>query len=140
DEWPTFGGDPSRQRPLPAESADPNRLVRLCREGPAWRFRLYPMNEPARPGKPAEFVPAAQRARVLAFHPIIVGNHVLVADARGGTAYAVPRGGAQAWAPARDGKVRVNQQPNGLTLRTALPAPADVRYTLTAADGRVYAR
>src|SRR5262249_18178601 len=38
--WTTFAGDPSRNLVLPAAPDDPNRLLRLCRHGPQWRFSL----------------------------------------------------------------------------------------------------
>src|SRR5206468_206073 len=40
DAWLTFGSDPSRSAVLPAEPSDPNRLNRLVKNGPAWRWRL----------------------------------------------------------------------------------------------------
>lgn len=152
DGWPTFAGDPSRAAVLPAEKADPkrsdpNRLNPLLVErGPAWCFRLDTRAPVERrrdvppPGKPGPNpTSAAERARALAFHPVILGRHVLVADARSVTAYDVTTGASQAWDLAKDHGQRVNE-PKGLTLNTSLPAPADLRYTLTVADGRVYAR
>ncbi len=107
DEWPTFAGDGSHQRLLPAEPADPNRLIRLRGDGPAWRFR--PRHVPC--------------------YPVIAGNHVLVADARGVTAYDIDTGRARDWDLARDGKAR-----------DVAPSSEEARPTLTVADGRVYAR
>lgn len=132
DEWPTFGGDGSRGRLLPAEKADPNRLLRLCRDGPAWRFRLDTRRlvtdeaTPAPRGQPAE-------PRLLAYHPVIVGPYVFVADHRGIVAVDVRSGAIRGWDLVADGKVR-------LTPPASPPAVPDLRFTLTAADGRLYAR
>jgi outer membrane protein assembly factor BamB len=134
DAWPTFGGDPARGAVLPAERSDPNRLNPLIKNGPAWQFRLGTLRPPA-----AQPLSVAERARHLAFHPIIVGRQVLVADARRVSAFDATTGDEQSWDLARDGERRVNEA-EGLKVDSALPAPADLRYTLTAADGRVYAR
>jgi outer membrane protein assembly factor BamB len=135
DAWPTFAGDPSRGPVLPAEPGDPNRLLPLVSRGPAWRFRLDtgaalgPRPPPSRDRPAAAGLSAVEAARHLAFHPVIVGRQVLVADARGVTAFDATTGDRQRW-PANE--------PAGPGPSTALPA--DLRYTLTAADGRIYAR
>jgi outer membrane protein assembly factor BamB len=145
DAWPTFGGSPARGAVLPAEPSDPNRLNALVAEGPAWRFQLdirrvvsgawVPGPPPLIDGKPVrEPVTAAERSRHLPFHAVIVGREVLVADARGVTAFDTATGDSQTWDLGKDGGRR------GLAPGTGLPAPADLRYTLTVADGRVYAR
>jgi outer membrane protein assembly factor BamB len=129
DAWPTFGGSPARGALLPAEPSDPNRLNRLVARGPAGDCQLIA----PRAGEP---VFGAERARHLPFHPIIVGRDVLVADARSVTALNTTTGATQKWDLEKDGGRRANVTPDQL----ALPAPADLRYTLTVADGRVYGR
>jgi outer membrane protein assembly factor BamB len=133
DTWPTFGGSPSRGAVLPADPADPNRLNRLVADVPAWPPLQFEGKDLAAP------VSAAERARHLPFHPVIAGRDVLVADARSVTALDTATGEPQTWDLGRDGGRRLNM-PQGLTLNTRVPAPADLRYTLTIADGRVYAR
>ncbi len=129
---------------LPAERSDPNRLNPLVKDGPGWSFPLGTLRQPGpeRPGVRAVLhagLSVAEQARHLAFFPVIVGQHVLVADARAVTAFDTTSGDKLTWDLARDGERRLNAA-NGLMLDTALPAPADLRYTLTAADGRIYAR
>src|SRR5205807_9131304 len=75
-EWPTFAGAFSRQRALPAALS-----ARAWADGPAWRVRLdngalVPASVAA---KPANGKPSPRR---LAFHPVIAGNLVHVADDR----------------------------------------------------------
>jgi outer membrane protein assembly factor BamB len=130
DDWPTFAGSPSRNRVL-----DSALSPRLWAGGPAWRVRLGGAagdgDEPA--GERAE--PRAAPARRLAFHPVIAGRRVLVADARFVTAYDLHSGRRlfryDVKAPGRPGL-------DGL--RAKVPAPQHLRYTLSTAEGRVYAR
>ncbi len=133
DAWPTFGGAPSRGGVLPAERSDPNRLNALVKGGPAWEFRLGERRDAA------DERPSARQARHLAFHPVIVGRHVIIADAQSVTAYDTAAGDKVTWDLGRDGGKRLNAA-NALTLDPSLPAAADLRYTLSAADGRIYAR
>ncbi|HKI30638.1 MAG TPA: PQQ-binding-like beta-propeller repeat protein [Gemmataceae bacterium] len=153
DAWPTFAGTASRGTVLPAEPSDPNRLNRLieylpAEYGPAWRFQIDIRRVvkrdwvvPPRPeGKPVgEPYSAAERARHLPFHPVIVGRQVVVADARSVLAFDTASGASQTWDLGENHHCRINEA-NGLRLNTSLPAPADLRYTLTVADGRIYAR
>jgi outer membrane protein assembly factor BamB len=125
DAWPTFGGSPARGLVLPAEPNDPNRLNRLVANGPAWRLSFGAANVAAEP------LSGAERARYLPYLPAIVGRDVLVADARSVTALDAITGASQTWDLAKDGGRRVSTVPS---------APADLRYTLTVADGRIYAR
>jgi outer membrane protein assembly factor BamB len=144
DAWTTFAGDPARGAALPAEPSDPNRLNPLVSEGPALRFRLDTrervpsrpqLPRPTRPGdKP---VPFAEQVRRLAFHPVVLGRLVLVADARSVTAFDTATGEGRAWDIGKDYLGRANDLKG---LKTELPAPDDLRYTLTVDDGRVYAR
>src|SRR5262249_22018861 len=79
-EWPTFAGAFSRQRPLPAVLS-----ARTWADGPVWRVRLdsgalVPASVAA---KPANGKPSPRR---LAFQPVLAGNVVHVADSRFGHA------------------------------------------------------
>ncbi len=152
DAWPTFGGDAARSAVLPAEPRDPNRLNRLVAEGPAWQLRIdarplqaqanprteSPDRPPAARQRPeAPHLGSAERARQLAFHPVFLGKQLLVADARGVVALDTTTGSVQAWELGKDHPWPNNAAPK---LNPSLPAPADLRYTLTVADGRIYAR
>src|SRR5262249_48537791 len=136
--WPTFAGNPARQLPLPREVQDPERLIRTLRNGPLWKASLEQharSDEPPVADKPVKALPLSTLARSLAFHPVIAGHHVLVADARSVTAYHLLTGAAQVWDLGRDGTV------DGLdNLVTKLPAEPDLRYTLTVYQERVYVR
>jgi outer membrane protein assembly factor BamB len=131
--WPTFGGDPSRAAVLPAEPADPNRLNRLLEHGPAGQ----PLPLCARAAVDAMSV--NKRAQYLAFEPVIVGRRVLLANARSITALDPATGTVHKWDLGQDGKRSVDD-PNGLRLVPSAAVPPDTRYTLSVADGRVYAR
>lgn len=131
--WTTFGGDPERGLVVPGGPDCLERLSRLCRAGPTWRFDLEtrrrtlgPAEAPGAAGKPLF-------ARGLAFYPVIAGGQVLVADARRVTAYDLATGQGSDWYDAAE-------EFGGLKVNLKLPAPADLRYTLTVAGGRVYAR
>src|SRR5262249_21798496 len=132
-DWPTFGGDPSRGRVIAAPDDIVDRLSALCRDGPTWSFNLEKrarQNEP-----PSGAAMNATQARSLAFHPIIVGDRVLAADAQYVTAYDPRTGGS-------DELYTVYKRNNngGINPNLKLPAPPDLRYTLTAAGDNVYAR
>lgn len=131
EDWLTFAGDPSRGRPIPASEDILDRLSELCRDGPTWSFNLERLpREQETTLAPA--VNAAQ-ARSLAFHPVIVGHQVLVADARYVTAFDLRNGQSAKWYDV--GRFNENGNPN---LR--LPAPLDLRYTLTVAGNQAYVR
>jgi outer membrane protein assembly factor BamB len=125
-QWPTFAGRASRQRDLP--ELPPRRL---WADGPTWRVRLG-SGEKVAPDGPDRLAPSAALARRLAFHPVIVGDRVLVADVRQVTAFDLPTG---ALVFRYDLKTDGGHGAGGAA---RLPAEPDVRYTLTAADGRVY--
>jgi outer membrane protein assembly factor BamB/tetratricopeptide (TPR) repeat protein len=125
-DWPTFAGSPARNRDLADLSP------RLWATGPTWRVSL------AQPGKllpPTEEPPvvSTELARRLAFHPILVADQVLVADARRVLAFDLKTGRLRfRYELFEDGgQADVPEQ--------KLPAEPEARYTLTAADGRVYA-
>ena len=132
-DWPTFAGAPARDRVLPAGPRLLDRLSRLGRAGPAWRFDLQkrgPQDEPPVVVPRSSDVDAARR---LAFHPAVVGDVALVADARYITAYDLTTGKASTWYDTAD-------LVGGVRPLLDLPALPDLRYTLTVADGHVYAR
>src|SRR5581483_4429978 len=60
-------------------------------------------------------------------------HHLLVADARYVTAYDLRTGEADNWYDAA-------ADFGGMDANLKLPAPADLRYTLTAAEGCIFAR
>jgi outer membrane protein assembly factor BamB len=130
DGWLTFGGSPSRGRPIPAPEDILDRLSSLCLDEP----ECFDLEQRSRqPGaKPSPAVNAAQ-ARMLPFHPVIVGNRVLVADAGYVTAYDLRNGRSDEW-------YEVARANGGVRLNLKLPAPPDLRYTLTVADDHAYVR
>jgi outer membrane protein assembly factor BamB len=129
DDWPTLAGDPTRN----AVRSDAD-LPRYWPNAPTWTAPL-----PADPRRPAGLPPPLSvgddSPRALAFHPVIVGGHVLVADARRVTAYDLTTGklAAQFDLAQLSGEVVA-----GLDL--SLPPRTETRYSLTAADGRIWAR
>jgi outer membrane protein assembly factor BamB len=139
DAWPTFAAALARGPVLPAERSDPNRLNRLVAEGPAWRYRFD--THSLVKGEwtvPPTAISAAERARRLAFLPVVVGRDVLTADARSVSALDTANGTCQTW-DVYDDDARAGAT-TGPRPSTRLPAAPDLRYTLTALEGRVYAR
>jgi outer membrane protein assembly factor BamB/tetratricopeptide (TPR) repeat protein len=129
--WPTFAADAGRSSSV---SGGARRLQRICAQLPQWRFSLehHVRLEADPPAKPTDkpLTPSA-RNRAMAFHPVIVGDHVLVADARSIVAYSLTTGEASVWFE--------KDAPENL-LSHKLPALADLGYTLTVAEDRVLAR
>src|SRR5262249_39109508 len=66
------------------------------------------------------------------FHPVLAGRNVLVADAQYISAIDIETGKRQRW-------YDLATHSNSLS-KLALPAPSDLRYTLTVADDYVLAR
>ncbi len=131
EDWLTFAGDPSRGRPIPAPEDILDRLSELCGEGPTWSANLEQRSRQD-DTRPSPAVNAAQ-ARTLAFHPVLTGNRVLVTDANYVTAYDLRNGRSDEW-------YDVARTNGGVKPNLKLPAPPDLRYTLTAADGFAYVR
>jgi outer membrane protein assembly factor BamB len=129
-DWQAFGGDLHRGRPIPAPNDILDRLSALCRDDPI-RFDLEQRSRQA-DEKSSPAVNAGQ-ARSLAFRPVIIGNRVLVADARYVTAYDLSNGRSKDW-------YDVARTNGGARSNLNLPAPPDLRYTLTVADGHAYVR
>jgi outer membrane protein assembly factor BamB len=137
--WLTFAGDPSRNLVLPPDPrGDANRLLHLKQDGAERSFHLgtHARIEAAPGGRERGFnrvLDPAQAARSLAFHPLIIGHKVLVADARYVTAYDAVTGQAEVWYDLLDAQA-------GPALKLDLPAVPDLRYTLTAGEDCVLAR
>jgi outer membrane protein assembly factor BamB len=126
DTWPTFAGSASRCRVLP--QVPPRRL---WVDGPTWRVRLDDGSLlPAEATEPEGPAPSAALARRLAYHPVIVDKHVLVADARRVLAFDLFTGQL---------RFRYDLPDNGGPAGKPAAEPG-LRCTLTAEDGRVYAR
>jgi outer membrane protein assembly factor BamB/tetratricopeptide (TPR) repeat protein len=130
-DWTTFGGDPSRGRVIAAPDDILDRLSDLCRSGPTWRFNLQ--NHSLQEESSLHPAVNAAQARTLAFYPVIVGHQVLLADARYVTAYDLRTGQSSVWYDVAG--LNGGVQPN-----LKLPAPPDLRYTLSVADDHVYVR
>jgi outer membrane protein assembly factor BamB len=128
--WPTFAADPGRSSSVNGAA---RRLQRIFLQPPQWRFSLehHARLESELLAKPTDkpLTPSA-RNRAMAFHPVIVGDNVLVADTRTVAAYSLIKGTASVWYE--------KDVPENQSLK--LPAPADLRYTLTVAGDRVFAR
>jgi hypothetical protein len=127
-DWPTFGGSSTRNRIVPASSLTPEGLAQLCRAGQSCHFPLSKEVE----DEPRPIRTPSEAARSLAFAPIILGRHVLVADAREVTACDISTGKRESWF---DVTKLARFHPD-----RRLPAPPDLRYTLTAAGDCVLAR
>ncbi len=135
--WPTFAGSPTRDRVAP-DSIDVGSLQ--------WRVDLEPIS-PSRPpsyrGRNLGVVPAAQvpAERLLAYHPIVVGDQVLVADDRFITAFNL---NSRPGEPSGSSAVHVDhawKTPDLLGPAAAGRASGGLaRFTLTAQGNRVFAR
>jgi outer membrane protein assembly factor BamB len=135
--WTTFGGDATRGLVVPGPPGAVDRLNRTVKDGPTWQFDLETRRRvDGPPPAPGNGKPDAVRARSLASHPLICGRYAVVADARYVTAYDLRTGKKEDWYDVADPK-------NGNALAAPnlkLPAPPDLRYTMTAADGGLYVR
>jgi outer membrane protein assembly factor BamB/tetratricopeptide (TPR) repeat protein len=131
--WTTFAASPTRNAVLPRAPGPA-----LWRDGWQWCFDLEKRvrlagddagSVPRLPPSQGKVLPPAQAARSLAFHPVLVGDWALVADARYLTAYDLRTGAPEVW-----------YEFDSFRGEPKVPAEPDLRYTLTVADGRVYAR
>ncbi len=125
--WLTLGGDAGRGLVMPAPANLIDRLGQMGRRA-RYRFSLEKV-----PGRPGPVMTRARAARSLAFVPVIAGGQVLVADARSVMACDLRTGSWREWYDA----ARHN---GGIRPDLTLPAPADLRYTLTVAEDCVFAR
>jgi outer membrane protein assembly factor BamB/tetratricopeptide (TPR) repeat protein len=127
--WTTFAGGPARngQAPQPLSG-------RIGANGPQWRVRLDTGDKPDRDDRGRD----RGSAPALAYHPVLAGNLVLWADARYVNGHDLLTGKRVfRYDVVDDGKVPEGSL-GGAFLQGLVPE--GVRYTLTAADGRVYAR
>lgn len=141
--WPTFAGSPSRTLVAP-------EAVDLGMGSFQWREKLSSKPSGGRQAGARIMIrgldppsPSPPDGQGLAFHPIILGDQVLIADDQRVISYPLNGAGEDADGVPREGKVRElwkhEQQPfGGPTVRGMSEAPA--RYTLTAHDGRIFAR
>jgi len=125
--WPTFAGVPARTCLVP-------RAPRCRWLEPTWRVRLDGSDAGVGAGSEPPLT-ASGAARTYAFFPAIVGNLVLVADCRAVNAYDLDSGRRVGRCDLIDDLKNV-----ALDLDTKLPVKHDVRYTLTVAGDRVFAR
>jgi outer membrane protein assembly factor BamB len=126
-DWSSFGGAPSRGLVVPAADAL-EEVSALVAEGPTWTI---PLPAPDTPPDPARPLPVAMLNRACTVHPVITPTHVVFSDGRRITAINYRTGQPSTWytgAPFKEG------------LPPKFGWPAGVRWTMTAAGGRVYAR
>jgi outer membrane protein assembly factor BamB/tetratricopeptide (TPR) repeat protein len=127
--WATFGGNAARSllvRKPPCQKS-PLRPY----DGPQWTVPLDMRSGLAAANGGADHTvrPPFEAARFLAFHPVIDRDRVFVADSHRVMGYSL-----------LDGRLilRYDLEPRGF--RFEPPAEPDVRYTLTVAGNRIYAR
>lgn len=128
--WTTFGGTAARTLALPPI---PVRIAQaLSPRQPLWHKALVRGTSVRNQMEdPESRITASDIARRLAMEPIVVDRKVLVADSHSVTAYDLLTGRPSVW----------YELPNDESAPSlGATAPANLRYTLTAADGLVYAR
>jgi outer membrane protein assembly factor BamB len=137
--WSTYGGDAARGPVLPAQPRFFDELERLCRLGPTWRFRLEPKAKDDDGGALGPAATPSVLSRSLAFHPLVVGEHAVVADARSVTGFDLRSGASKVWFDVSElAKSALFAKPD---LRLPLPNDLlDLRYTMTLADDCLYVR
>ncbi|MBO0697241.1 MAG: PQQ-binding-like beta-propeller repeat protein, partial [Zavarzinella sp.] len=116
--WPTFAGSPAREGNMRT------RLPYFWPDVPTWQKRL-PFTDPDRKEK-AHLDPLHPRA--LAFYPVVSGGRAYVADGTRVLAIDLVTG--------QISKAQWHDKGE----ETRIPTKQDVRYTLTEADGVLYAR
>jgi outer membrane protein assembly factor BamB len=132
-DWPTFGGDPGRGPLLPATARQLDRLGALCRRA-TWRFDLASRERLDDPPPPPQWDGNDRKTvRSLAFFPVLANDKVIVADARTVTAFDLHTGRGEEWFDARRMSLSSSAE-------LSLPAPPDLRYTLTVAEDCILAR
>jgi len=125
--WLTFAGDASRSHTLPQMPR-----VRWLEE--PWRARLdgKPVDAKAEEPPPINYRNASEAARALAYYPVIVGNRVIVADARFVSVHDLNTGRRL---------FRYDLLANaGPRIEPEVPVKHDERFTLTVAEGRIFVR
>ncbi len=142
--WPTFAGAPTRTKVAP-NSIDVGSLQ--------WRVDLTPISPSSPPryrggrgnfgmGMPATNTGSVPPDRLLAYHPIIVGEQVIISDERTVTAYNLnQRSGNDGAAASATAAIAWKHEHQGAFVSEASrPHHGLGRYTLTAYGDRVYAR
>jgi outer membrane protein assembly factor BamB len=119
--WTSLAGSPERGTALT------QNLPVYWPFTPTWETPLH--DTPPRPG-----IPAAAPGRGYAFHPVLLDGRVLVADA----ARVLTLDGRTGRSDVVFDLRKSGNQPPRLDL--TLPTPLDVHYSLTTANGRVFAR
>ena len=131
-DWPTFGGDASRNRIAVAPSRLLERFGALCRSSNEHQFSLKDRQEWDEEPPTAKAAGPILLNRSMAFEPVVADGKAIVADARYVTAYDLRTGAVEKWYDAA--------QVNGVHPDLKLPAPPDLRYSLTVAGDRVFVR
>lgn len=137
--WPTFAGSPSRSRVAP-HPIDVGSLQ--------WRVELEPIN--GQVGRPTQYnrisrmIPTTPPTpeRLLAYHPIVVGDQVIVDDSRQVIAYNLngrPADPAGATTPA-EVAWKIDKQAQNTPPFATRAYQGLARHTLTAFGDRVYTR
>ncbi len=131
--WPTFGGDPSRGRIDPAPPRLLDKLGALCRPVHERRYSLKERRLQDEDPVYDRGAGAILANRSMAFEPVVADGKAIVADAQYVTAYDLRTGAVETWYDA----ARLH---GGIAPNRNLPAQPDLRYTLSVAGDRVYAR
>jgi outer membrane protein assembly factor BamB len=133
-DWPTFAGSPIRSRNLPG-------AVDLPRQ-PTWQFRYADMMPGFPQQKPTERYPDRHRGadRDLGFHPVVVGDLVLVNSSDRVFAYDIRTGepafGSGATGQIYPGGTARDSSPD-YAVRSVLSEP---RFTVTVHGNKLFAR
>jgi outer membrane protein assembly factor BamB len=127
--WATFGGNPTRGLLVPKPPCQKSPLRPL--DGPQWTVPLETATgtAAANGSSSGKAPPPFEAARFLSYHPVIDGDRVYVADAHRVMGYSL-----------LDGRLilRYDLEPRGFKFES--PDEPDLRYTLTVAGNRIYAR
>jgi len=137
--WPTFAGSLSRSKvvPGPIDVGSTQWRVELDKVSPTRPTPFTPRGQFAL-GGPA----ASSRDRLLAFHPIVLGDQVIVCDGTRVLAYNLNDRPADSEGSARPVEPAWKHDPeNGAQVPMARSMQVGIpRYTLTAVGHRIYAR
>jgi outer membrane protein assembly factor BamB len=126
--WTTFGGDATRTPP-------PLPLPRCRWLQESWRARLDGKPVEAKGDAPRPIANATEAGKKLAFHPLIIGDRVVVADARSITVFDALTGRQLAHCDLVD-----DLKQSAPILDVSLPVKHGERYTLTALGQRLFVR
>ncbi len=134
--WPTFAGSPTRSKVAPG-SVEVGSLQ--------WRVGLDPVTLSGRAsygrGRSMSYpAPTVLADRLLAYHPIVVGEQVIVAEESRITAYNLNQRPSDGSSPLGVLAWRYDHQGTFVSEASRGPVQALPRYTLTAFGDRIYAR